>query len=110
MGSSVRRPTAADDGGPVDAGHELLDFRRGLSGRIACAHERADARSGDAVDRDVQLLEHLQRADVRAALGAAAREHEPDARPRGRCNGGIRNRLRGGSGRECRWQEEGKAR
>ena len=27
------------------------------------------------------LLEHLQRADVGAALGAAAGEHEPDARP-----------------------------
>ena len=72
---------AADDGGPVDTRHELLDFRRGLPGRVTRAHEGADARAGDAVDRDVQLLEHLERADVRATLGAAAGEHEADARP-----------------------------
>ncbi len=68
-----------------DAADGLLDLGRGLPGSVRPADQRTHARADDAVDRDAQLLEHRQHADVRRALGAAAAEHQTDARPRLRC-------------------------
>ena len=72
---------AADDLRPVDAEQEFLHALRIDAGRVATAHQRAHARAGDAVDRHVHLLQHLEHADVRAAFCAAACEHEADAGP-----------------------------
>ena len=52
-------------------------------GGIQAADHRAHAGAGDGVDGNVVFLEHLEHADVRGAARAAAREHEPDARPTG---------------------------
>ena len=51
---------------------------------IEPADDGAHAGARDGVDRDAQLLERLQHADVREPARAAAGQHEPDARPRGR--------------------------
>jgi hypothetical protein len=43
------------------------------------AHDRSHARAGEAVDRDSQLLKHLQDPDVRRASRAPARQHQTDS-------------------------------
>ncbi len=85
----LERPTAraADHLFPFDAADELLDLRGGLARRVTAADERAHAGAGDAVDRHVKLLEDLQHADMGAALGAAAGQHQADARALGRLGG-----------------------
>ena len=100
----LQRPAAhaADDGLPVDAGHEFLELGRRQARRVTGADQRAHAGAGDAVDRHMQLLEHLEHADMCAALGAAAGQHEPDARAvrrhvAGTRVGGNRSHLR----RQC---------
>ncbi len=75
----VAAALSADDGLPVDADQELLQFVGRNAGGVPRADQRAHAGAGDAVDRHVHLLEHLQHADVGAALGAAAGQHEADA-------------------------------
>ncbi len=70
---------AADHLFPFDAGDELLDLRGGLARCVTAADQRAHAGAGDAVDRHVELLEDLQHADMGAALGAAAGQHQADA-------------------------------
>ncbi len=72
------------------AGDRLLP-RNGADGffDLACRAARGEgapdqgthARADDAVDRDVQFFERGEHADVGRALGAAAAEHQPDARP-----------------------------
>jgi hypothetical protein len=71
----------ANDGLPVDARQESLQVGGRHAGRIARTDECTHARAGDAVDRHVQFLEHLEHADVGAALGAATGEYETDPRP-----------------------------
>ena len=76
-GLEVTAALAADDLLPVDADQEFLELRRGHAGGVAAANERAHAGAGDAVDGDVHFFQHLEHADVRAALRAAAGEHRP---------------------------------
>ena len=64
------------EGNPADRG---VDLGSGQSRCVGAAHQRAHARADDAVDRDAQLLEHRQHADVRGALGAAAAQRQTDA-------------------------------
>ena len=45
------------------------------------SYQGAHARPDDAVDGDAQFLERGEHADVGRALGAAAAEHQSDARP-----------------------------
>ena len=47
---------------------------------MRAADQRAHAGADDAIDRNAQFVEHVQDADVRRALRAAAAEHEADAR------------------------------
>src|SRR5258708_1961792 len=49
--------------------------------RDRAGDDRTDARSTDRVDRDAQMLECTQHADVRVASGAASSEHEADCSP-----------------------------
>ena len=75
------------------------------------ADQGSHAGAGDAVDRHVQFLEHLEHAHVGAALGAAACQHQPDLRPgclrRGDLRLGLsgrrgeRNDYRGRKGHSC---------
>ena len=92
----LERPAAraADDLLPVDSDDEFLDFRGGLARRVTAADQRAHARTGDAVDRHVQLLEDLQYADMGPALGATAGQHEANARSLGWLGGvgGVQRR------------------
>ena len=79
-GFSARRPlppTTADQSMPVT---NVSRSAAGCPGGVAGADQRAHAGARDAVDRHAHLLEHLEHADVRAALRAAAGEHEPDTR------------------------------
>ena len=80
-GLEIAAALAADDFLPVDADDEFLELCRRDARRIAAADQRAHAGAGDAVDRYVQFFQHLQHADVRTALGAAAGEHQTDAWP-----------------------------
>ena len=75
---------SADHLTPIDALEEGLHLRRRYARGVAAPDQRTHAGAGDAVDRHVHFLEHLEHADVGAALGAAAGEHQPDARTMGR--------------------------
>ena len=92
----VAPANAADDRLPVDADHELLESCGRDAGRIAAADERAHAGARDAVDGDVHFLEHLEDADVGAALGAAAGQHQADPRSSGWRGRGLIKALLGG--------------
>ena len=100
----LQRPAAhaADDGLPIDAGHEFLELGRRQARRVTGADQRAHAGARDAVDRHTLLLEHLEDSHMCAALGAAAGQHEPNARAvrrhvAGTRVGGSRSHLR----RQC---------
>ena len=60
-----------------------LDLLARQAAGIQPADHRAHAGAGDRIDRHVQLIEHLEHADVRRAARAAAREHQSDARRAG---------------------------
>ena len=96
----LERPAAdaADDKVPVDARYEGFELCGGHPRRITTSDQRAHARAGDAVDRHVLLFEYLDYADVRAALRAAAGEHQTDARTVYRCCGDL---FRGGGSLVC---------
>ena len=84
---------------PVERAHDALDVVRGEPGGIEAADDGAHAGARDRVDRDVQLIEHLQHADMRGAARAAAGEHKADAGP-----ARVRGRRRGrqiGAGRSA---------
>src|SRR5512143_2547919 len=66
---------------PLEARDELLQLRNRHAGGIEAADDRADAGARQIVDGDVQLLERLQHADVRAAARAATGQREPDRAP-----------------------------
>ena len=57
------------------------EFPRRQAACIQPADDRADARAGDVVDRDVHFFERLEHADMRHAARAAAAQHEADLRP-----------------------------
>ncbi len=57
------------------------------------ADDRPDAAAGDAVDHVAGLLEHLQHADVRVALGAAGAEGEAELGPRQMAGSATRGRA-----------------
>ena len=78
----VARGTVAERGVPVDAAHQRVDLVRRHARGVEPADDGAHARARDGVDRDAQLLERLQHADVGEPARAAAGQHEPDARPR----------------------------
>ena len=80
-GFEIAAALAADHPLPVDGNEEFFELVGRNPGGITAADERAHAGAGDAIDRHAQLFQHLQHADVRAALRATAREHETDARP-----------------------------
>jgi len=67
---------------PVDALQHRGHLVGGITGRIQAAHDGAHRGAGDAVDRHVLALEHLQHADVRGTARATATEHEAGARTR----------------------------
>ena len=73
-------PADAKSLSPVDCTHHFLDFRTGHAAApaIACSNERSHTCTGDAVDRDIQVLEHAQDADVSSAPGSATAEHDTD--------------------------------
>ena len=64
-----------------DAANSLVDLACGHAGCVGPTDQRAHAGADHAIDRDTQLLEHREHADVRAALGAASAQHQPDAWP-----------------------------
>ena len=64
------------EGNPADRG---VDLGSGQPRCVGAAYQRAHARADDAIDRNAQLLEHRQHADVRGALGAAAAQRQTDA-------------------------------
>ncbi len=68
---------------PVEFAEYAFDFVAAQSCGIEPAHDRAHARAGDCVDRDVHLLEHADHADVGRAAGTATAQHQPDTGPRG---------------------------
>ena len=82
--SVCARGTVAERGIPVNAAHHRVDLVRRHARGIETADHGAHAGARDGVDRDAQLLERLQHADMREPARAAAGQHEPDARPRGR--------------------------
>ena len=65
---------------PVGLADQRFDVLRGNPRRVRAAYERAHARARDAIDRNPQLLEHLEHTQVGAAARAAAAQHEADAR------------------------------
>jgi hypothetical protein len=81
---AVARTLAADDARPVDLEHGALDLGRLYPRGVHRAHERPHARAGHAVDRNVELVEHPQYADVGGALGASAGEDQRHVRVLGR--------------------------
>ena len=92
-GEVAARRLVREERRPVEAREELLQLRRRHARRVEAADERAHAGRADVVDRHAQFLQHLEHADVGEPACRAAREHEPDLRPRGAC------RLRRGGGR-----------
>ena len=82
-GFEIAAALAADHPLPVDGDQEFFELVSRYAGGITAADERAHAGAGDAIDRHAQFFQHLQHADVRAALRATAGEHEADARPAG---------------------------
>jgi hypothetical protein len=75
---------------PVDALDQLLHLVGRVAARVEAADDRAHARADDVVDRDVQLLEAPDDADVGHAARAAAAEREADAASARRGRGGRR--------------------
>ncbi len=67
---------------PGNRADELFHLVGRVAARVEAADDRAHARAGDVVDRDVKLLEHPDDADVRRAARAAAAERETDLRAR----------------------------
>ena len=43
------------------------------------AHQRADARPADRIDRNVRFLQRVDHAEMSKAAGAAPAEHQPDS-------------------------------
>ena len=80
----AERGSVAQHGGPSELeafARDLLLERVGVeSVAEESADDRAHARARDDVDRDAQLFEHAQHADVRDAARAATAQHESDAR------------------------------
>ena len=88
---------------PVHRRERVLHLLRGHSGRVEAADDGPDAGPDDEVHRDVELLQHLQDADLGPAAGPAAREDEPDLRPSRLRRSG---RRRDEEGREKRNRQE----
>ena len=89
---------------PVDRAHGGVDVVRRHAARVQSADDGAHAGAGDAVDGNLQVLEHLEHADVRDAARAAARQHQADPRAGGR----VGRPGRGGS-QATRAQRAGQA-
>src|SRR5436309_5007628 len=83
---------------PVDRPDGVLDLPRRHPGGVEPADDRAHAGAGDAVDRNAQLFERLQSADVREPARPAAAQGEADPRARPGPAGQGRGRLAGGRG------------
>jgi hypothetical protein len=58
----------------------LFQLGHGRAGSVGCTNDQAHTGPGDAVNWHVQLLDHLEHADVSGASRAAAREHQADLR------------------------------
>ena len=69
---------------PVNGAHGGLDLGGGHAARIQAADHGAHAGARDAVDRDFQLLQDLEHADVRHSARAAAGQYQANPRPLGR--------------------------
>ena len=95
---------------PVERLDQRFEFGRAHARCVKATDDRAHARSGDRIDRNLQTLEFFQDANVRRPARTAAAEHETDARPFGHgCrvigrrhradqqNGGHQNRQRDGN-------------
>ena len=74
---------------------------RAEAARVQTADHGAHAGAGNRIDRNVQLLEDLEHADVRRTARTAAGEHEADARP---MRGGAGTRAEPGLPRSERWR------
>ncbi|HEY5324824.1 MAG TPA: hypothetical protein VIK58_18505, partial [Caldimonas sp.] len=72
----LARRILVEQGPRGDLRQRLLHLRRGQPGRIRAADDRTHARSGHAVDRHLQLLQHLDDADMGGAARAAAGQDE----------------------------------
>ena len=81
------RQRVAEDCRPRDTVRSCRQLCRVVAARVQAADHRAHAGAADHVDRDVALLEFLDDANVREALGTAAAKHQPDARTRSRRSG-----------------------
>ena len=68
---------------PVQRAHDRFDLVRAQPTGIQAANHRAHARTGDHVDRNVQLLKNLEHAYVRCTSGTTAGQYQPDARTMG---------------------------
>src|SRR6185369_11496877 len=76
---------------PVERAHDALDVGRGKTGGIEAADDGAHAGARDRVDGHVQLVQHLQHADMRRAARPPTGKHEADA---GATHGDYANRTR----------------
>ena len=62
--------------GPIRACDDLFELGGAFPRGIETADDRAHARSGDRVNRDMQSLQLTQNADVRGAAGTATAQHQ----------------------------------
>ena len=76
--------SVAEERVPGNRADELLHLVGRVAAGVEAADDRAHARACHVVDRDVQLFEQSDDADVRRAPRAAAAEREADLRTRGR--------------------------
>ena len=80
IGQVLARRAVADHALPVELAKHALDLLAVEACSVEPADHGAHAGAGDGVDRDMELLERADHADVRRATGAAAAQHEADAR------------------------------
>ena len=100
-----RRPVA-ERIGPVHRNDERLDLCGVQPGRVEPADDGAHAGTGDRVDRDVEVLESAQNAQVDEAARAATGQHQSDPGTPG-VGAHRARRLRSGSRlRSGGWREE----
>ena len=77
------RRTVVEQIVPVEIQEGAAHLRRGQARGVQPADDRSHAGAGDEVDRDPQLLEDLEDADVRDAARASAAQGEADPGPVG---------------------------
>ena len=76
----IKHASCGEEVNPVLVAEERVELLHREAHRIESAHDRADARASDIVDRHAHLLDDLQHAHLSSALGTSAAENESHLR------------------------------